>query len=46
MLELVSFLGAAFIASDLGAGELMLGLLVAAGFVGCAAQGRDRRRAV
>ena len=46
MLEFVGSLGAALFSSDLGAAELVLSLLVAAGFVGCAAQGRDRRGAV
>jgi hypothetical protein len=35
-------LGAAFLLSELGAAELILGLLVAAGLVGCAVQGPDR----
>ena len=34
--------GAAFILSDLGAAELIMGFLVAAGLVGCAVQGPDR----
>src|SRR3954471_14286512 len=38
-------LGTAFITADLGAAELLLGLVVAVGFVGCAAQGRDRHEA-
>jgi hypothetical protein len=41
MLELVGSLSAAFL-SELGTAELMVGLLFAAGLVGCAAQGRDR----
>jgi len=35
-------LGAAFLLSELGAAELIVGLLVAAGLIGCAAQGIDR----
>jgi hypothetical protein len=40
MLEIAGSLGAAFL-SELGIAELMVGLLFAAGLVGCAAQGRD-----
>jgi hypothetical protein len=42
MLETVGSLGAVFIAADLGVAELLLGLIVSLGFMGCAAQGRDR----
>ena len=38
-------LGAAFLLSELGAAELIVGLLVAAGLIGCAAQGIDREHA-
>ena len=40
MLDLVGLLSAEFL-SELGPGELIVGLLFAAGLVGCAAQGRD-----
>jgi hypothetical protein len=40
MLELVGSLSAAFL-SELGTAELIVGLLFAAGLVGCAVQGRD-----
>ena len=46
MLETIGSLGAAFIAADLGAAVLLLGLVVAVRFVGCAAQGRDRHEAM
>ena len=35
-------LGAAFLLSPLGAAELLLSVLVAAGLVGCAVRGRER----
>ena len=35
-------LGAAFLLSELGAAELIVGLLVTAGLIGCAARGIDR----
>jgi hypothetical protein len=38
-------LGAAFFLSELGAAELILSLLVAAGLIGCAVQGPDREHA-
>ena len=38
-------LGAAFFLSELGAAELLLSLLVAAGLIGCAVQGPDREHA-
>ena len=41
MLEIVELLGAAAL-SELGATELVAGLLFAVGLVGCAVQGRDR----
>jgi len=41
MLEIVESLGAAFL-WELGAAELMAGLLFAVGLVGCALRGRDR----
>ena len=41
MLEIVESLGAAFL-WELGAAELVAGLLFAVGLVGCALQGRDR----
>lgn len=37
-------IGAAFLLSELGAAELIVGLLVAAGLIGCAVQGPDRER--
>jgi len=40
MLEIVESLGAAFL-WELGAAELVAGLLFAVGLVGCALQGRD-----
>ena len=40
MLELVEFLGAAFL-SELGIAELAFGFLFALGLAGCAMQGRD-----
>ena len=40
MLELIEFLGAAFL-SELGTAELALGFLFALGLAGCAMQGRD-----
>jgi len=40
MLELVEFLGAAFL-SEFGTAELALGFLFALGLAGCAMQGRD-----
>jgi hypothetical protein len=45
MLETLGALGAAFIVADVGSAELILGLVVAVGFLGCAAQGRDRPEA-
>jgi hypothetical protein len=42
MLETLGALGAAFIAADVGSAELILGLVVAVGFLACVAQGRDR----
>ena len=45
MLETLGALGAAFIAVDVGSAELILGLVVAVGFLRCAAQGRDRPEA-
>ena len=41
MLEIVEAFGAAFL-SELGAAELVAGLLFALGLVGCVVQGRDR----
>jgi hypothetical protein len=40
MLEIVELVSAASL-SELGAAELVAGLLFAAGLVGCAVQGRD-----
>ena len=41
MLEIVESLGAAFL-WELGAAELVAGLLFTVGLVGCTLQGRDR----
>jgi len=38
-------LGAAFLLSELGAAELIVSLLVAAGLIGCAVQGPEREHA-
>ena len=46
MLETIGSLGAAFFAADFGTAELILGLVVAVGLLGCVAQGRDRHEAM
>ena len=43
MLDVVASLTAAFL-SELGAGELLIGLLFAAGLMGCVAKGREHDR--
>ena len=45
MLETLGALGAAIIAVDVGSAELILGLVVAVGFLGCVTQGRDQPEA-
>ena len=44
-MEIIEILSLAIAGSSLGAAELLVSFLVAAGFVGCAAKGRDRDHA-
>ena len=45
MLETIESLGAALVVVNVGTSELLLGFVVALGFIGCAVQGREHQSA-